>query len=56
MKPPSVPTYTLAAQYLGGELKSPFDSPKFILTGRWDSSGKLEAGIIKKINEMFSLR
>lgn len=26
------------------------------MTGRWDSSGKLEAGIIKKINEMFSLR
>jgi len=26
------------------------------MTGRWDSTGKLEAGIIKKINEMFTLR
>ena len=26
------------------------------MTGRWDSTGKLEAAMIKKINEMFSLR
>lgn len=26
------------------------------MTGRWDSTGKLEAAIIKKLNEMFNFR
>lgn len=26
------------------------------MTGRWDSTGKLEAAIIKKLNDMFNLR
>lgn len=26
------------------------------MTGRWDSTGKLEAAIIKKLNETFNLR
>ncbi|CAD8131760.1 unnamed protein product [Paramecium pentaurelia] len=56
MKQPPVPSYTLAAQYLGGSLKTPFDQPTYIMTGRWDSTGKLEAAIIKKLNEMFNFR
>ncbi|CAD8084740.1 unnamed protein product [Paramecium primaurelia] len=56
MKQPPVPSYTLAAQYLGGELRTPFDQPSYIMTGRWDSTGKLEAAIIKKLNETFNFR
>jgi len=32
------------------------DEPKFIMTGRMDSTGKLEAAIIKKISDRISLR
>jgi hypothetical protein len=32
------------------------DQPKFILTGRLDNNGKLEAAIIKKISDRVSLR
>lgn len=32
------------------------DQPKFILTGRLDNNGKLEAAIIKKINERITVR
>lgn len=46
----------LSAQYLGGTIKTIFDQPNYIMTGRWDSSGKLEAAIIKKLNEMFNFR
>ncbi|CAD8170352.1 unnamed protein product [Paramecium pentaurelia] len=56
MKQPPVPSYTLAAQYLGGSPKTPFDHPTYVMTGRWDSSGKLEAAIIKRLNEMFNFR
>lgn len=49
-------TYTLTTQYLSGEIKTFFDQPKFILTGRLESSGKLETGIIKKINENWTAR
>jgi len=47
MKPPAVAHYTLGAQYVGGELRTPFDRPKYLMTGRWDTTGKLEAGLIK---------
>jgi mitochondrial import receptor subunit TOM40 len=49
-------SYTLAAQYIGGELKTMMDQPKFIMTGRFDSSGKLEAAIIKKLSDRLNLR
>lgn len=48
--------FTLAAQYIGGELKSPADTPTIIMTGRLDSAGKLESSIIKKLNDMHTLR
>lgn len=56
MKPPVTANYTLGAQFLGGSIKTPFDQPSFIMTGRMDSTGKLEAAFIKKINEMFNFR
>lgn len=56
MKPPPSALYMLSAQYLGGTIKTIFDQPNYIMTGRWDSSGKLEAAIIKKLNEMFNFR
>ena len=48
--------YILSTQYLAGELKTMMDQPKFIMTGRIDNNGKLEAAIIKKINDRVTMR
>ena len=49
-------SYTLSTQYLGGNLRTFMDQPNIILTGRMESSGKLEAAIIKKLNDRLTLR
>jgi len=46
----------MAVQFLGGKIQTMMDAPKVIMTGRIDSSGKLETGIIKQWNEMVTLR
>lgn len=48
--------YILSTQYLHGELRTIMDQPKYIMTGRLDNNGKLEAAIIKKINDRVTLR
>jgi mitochondrial import receptor subunit TOM40 len=32
------------------------DQPKYIMTGRWDTTGKLEAALIKQLNNYVNLR
>ena len=56
MKRPAESNYMLSAQYLGGTLKTMFDQPKIIITGRMDSNGKLDAAIIKKYNDRVTFR
>ena len=48
--------YILSTQYLAGELKTMMDQPRFIMTGRIDNNGKLEAAIIKKLSDRVTLR
>lgn len=40
-------TYSLDLQYVAGDLKTQFDRPSVILTGKTDNTGKLEAQVIK---------
>lgn len=55
-KPPKVGTYSITTQYLLGEVKTYYDDPKLIMTGKMESSGKLETGIIKKLTDSLTLR
>lgn len=48
--------YILSTQYLHGELRTIMDQPKFIMTGRIDNNGKLEAVFIKKLNDRITCR
>lgn len=52
-------TYMLSMQYIGGDI-DPYNPspapPAFILTGRMDSAGKLEAAFMKHFDERTQLR
>lgn len=49
--------FQLGLQYLSGPIKQlMIGKPSLILTGRWDSTGKLEAAIIKKLRDNIQLR
>eukprot|EP00331_Platyophrya_macrostoma_P014769 CAMPEP_0176464400 /NCGR_PEP_ID=MMETSP0127-20121128/36499_1 /TAXON_ID=938130 /ORGANISM="Platyophrya macrostoma, Strain WH" /LENGTH=355 /DNA_ID=CAMNT_0017856819 /DNA_START=51 /DNA_END=1118 /DNA_ORIENTATION=+ len=49
--------YTFMCNYAGGiSNPTPMSAPSFILTGRTDNQGKLEASIIKPFNDRTSLR
>jgi len=50
------PSYNLSLQYLHGSLRQIMENPIFIMTGRWDSSGKLDSTIIKKFNDWLTFR
>ncbi|EGR29837.1 hypothetical protein IMG5_147660 [Ichthyophthirius multifiliis] len=51
-KPPATSNCCLQVQYVGGEyIDLQQGKPKFILTGRMDSDGKLDAAIIKQLSK-----
>lgn len=56
--PKQLGTYSLNASYIGGNLMEmdPTKLPPFILTGRLDSTGKLETAVIKHFDERTQLR
>eukprot|EP01015_Nassula_variabilis_P008340 TRINITY_DN1660_c0_g1_i5.p1 TRINITY_DN1660_c0_g1~~TRINITY_DN1660_c0_g1_i5.p1 ORF type:complete len:219 (-),score=56.87 TRINITY_DN1660_c0_g1_i5:113-769(-) len=57
-KNPQAPmgSFTFTTQYLQGQLRTFYDQPSFILTGRWESTGQLQAAFIKKLSDRVNLR
>lgn len=55
-KPPVTSNYTLSTQYVGGSMQDLMTTgqPKFLLSARIDSAGKLDANFIKFINDKWN--
>lgn len=49
-------TYSLELQYVGGDLKTQFDKPSVIMTGKSENTGKLEAQVIKQVSDALTLK